>query len=68
MTGENFLRLNRGTDIKRIKEKILKLRNEWADIYYNQDGFDITKISKLDEISKEIQWQENLLWGLTGNH
>ena len=33
MTGENFMRINRGSDIKVIKEKILSLQNECGKLY-----------------------------------
>lgn len=41
MTGENFMRINRGSDIKVIKEKILSLQDECGKLYqeYMNTGF-----------------------------
>lgn len=68
MTGENFMRIERGSDIKRLKEKIYSLKNKCGDLCnvntINEKGFDEEEYSKL---CKEIEWQEYLLWGLTKN-
>jgi len=64
LTGENFKRISRGTDMKNIKEKILELRNQCGELYQicrDTGNFDT---EKHDRLSKEIEWQEYLLWGL----
>lgn len=64
MTGENFKRLNRGTDIKTIKQKILDLRNQCDELYRICRDTGEFESEKHDRLSKEIEWQEYLLWGL----
>jgi hypothetical protein len=66
MTGENFMRLNRNSDINRIKDKIIDLKHECGRLAHintiNEVGFDE---EKYDKLCKQIKWQEYLLWGLT---
>lgn len=38
MTGENFMRINRSSDIKVIKEKILSLQDECGKLYQECRG------------------------------
>lgn len=64
MTGENFKRLNRGSDIKEIKEKILSLENECGKLYNECRNTGIFDSAKHDKLSKEIEWQKYILWGL----
>ena len=64
MTGENFKRIERGTDTKAIKEKILSLQNECGKLYDECMETGFFDSSKHDSLSKEIEWQEYLLWGL----
>lgn len=50
MTGENFMRINRGSDIEVIKEKMLSLQNECGKLYQEcrETGFfDETKHDSL---------------------
>jgi hypothetical protein len=66
MTGENFMRINRNSDVRRLKDKIIDLKHECGNLAHintiNEVGFDEVKYEKL---SKEIEWNEYLLWGLT---
>jgi hypothetical protein len=66
LTGENFKRVNGGAEIKAIKEKILKLKNEAGKLEninnIREYGF---SEEKHDKLCKQIEWQEYLLWGLT---
>jgi hypothetical protein len=64
MTGENFKRIERGSDIKAIKEKILSLQNECEKLYNECMESGVFDSAKHDSLSKEIEWQEYLLWGL----
>lgn len=64
MTGENFKRISRGTDMKNIKEKILELRNQCGELYQTCRDTGNFDSEKHDRLSKEIEWQEYLLWGL----
>ncbi|MCX4257976.1 MAG: hypothetical protein OSJ54_13760 [Oscillospiraceae bacterium] len=64
MTGENFMRINRGSDIKVIKQKILSLQNECEKLYQECMETGFFDETKHDSLSKEIEWQEYLLWGL----
>ena len=56
--------LQGNTQIRDLKEKIIKLESQWRDLYYegrdNDGDFDNVK---MDEISREIEWTEYLLWG-----
>lgn len=38
MTGENFMRIERGSDIKRLKEKIYSLKNKCGDMVKERLG------------------------------
>ena len=52
------------TQIKDLKEEIIALQHKWSDLYCegkNNDGDFNTE--KMDEIVKEIEWAEYLLWG-----
>lgn len=66
LTGENFKRHNWGGGIKSIKSKIQKLKDECHKIQninnIREYGFDEERYS---ELTKQIKWQEYLLWGLT---
>lgn len=64
MTGENFKRIERNSDIKAIKEKILSLQNECGKLYQECMETGFFDSVKHDSLSKEIEWQEYLLWGL----
>lgn len=64
MTGENFKRINRGIDIKTTKEKIRDLQNQCGELYQICRDTGIFDSKKHDRLSKEIEWQEYLLWGL----
>lgn len=64
MTGENFKRVNRGMDIKTIKEKIYDLQNQCGELYIICRDTGEFDSEKHDKLSKEIEWQEYLLWGL----
>lgn len=64
MTGENFKRIEMGSDIKAIKEKILSLQNECEKLYNECMESGVFDSAKHDSLSKEIEWQEYLLWGL----
>ncbi|WP_373220865.1 hypothetical protein [Mediterraneibacter gnavus] len=64
MTGENFKRIERGSDIKAIKEKIFSLQNECGKLYDECRETGVFDSVKHDLLSKEIEWQEYLLWGL----
>ena len=64
MTGENFKRIERGADVKRLKEKIRKLEDQCVKLLnvneVRENGFDE---EKYNNISREIEWTEYLLWG-----
>lgn len=66
MVGENFKRLNRNTDINRLKDKITELKEQCGKLLnvneIRDNGFDS---EKYDRLSKQIEWNEYLLWGLT---
>lgn len=66
MTGENFMRIDRGSDIKRIKENIVSLRNRCGELLnvntINEKGFNEEEYYKL---CRKIERQERLLWGWT---
>ena len=64
MTGENFMRINRGSDIKEIKEKILSLQDECGKLYQECRDTGFFDETKHDSLVREIEWQEYLLWGL----
>lgn len=64
MVGKNFKRINRGQDIKTIKEKILNLRKQCGELYQVCRDTGKFDTEKHDRLSKEIEWQEYLLWGL----
>ena len=64
MTGENFKRINRGSDIKAIKRKILSLRDECGKLYQERKDTGYFDSTKHDSLVKEIEWQEYLLWGI----
>lgn len=64
MVGENFKRINRGTDIKNIKKKIYDLQNQCGELYRICRDTGYFDSGKHDKLSKEIEWQEYLLWGL----
>lgn len=64
MTGENFKRIDRGSDIKAIKEKILHLQNECGKLYQECRETGVFDYTKHVLLSREIEWQEYLLWGL----
>lgn len=64
MTGENFKRINRGLDIKAIKEKILLLEDECGKLYQECKETGFFNETKHDSLVKEIEWQKYLLWGL----
>lgn len=63
MTGENFKRLNRNTQIKGLQEKIYNLQDECAKEIklVKETGNNLSE--KFWELTKEIEWQEYLLWG-----
>ena len=57
MTGENFKkRIERDSDIKAIKEKILSLQNEWGKLYDECREMGFFDSAKHDSLSKEIEW------------
>jgi hypothetical protein len=62
MIGENFKRVNRST-IKDLQSKIQDLKNQCGELVRiakrTEDGLP----DKYWELSKEIEWQEYLLWG-----
>lgn len=66
MTGENFKRINRNEPIKQLKDRIQALKDKCGDMCnvnsINENGFDEERYNAL---SKEIEWNEYLLWGLT---
>lgn len=64
MIGENFKRIDRNSDIKAIKEKILSLQNECGKLYQECRETGVFDSAKHDLLSREIEWQEYLLWGL----
>ena len=64
MTGENFKRIDRGCENKEIKAKILSLQNECGKLYQECKETGIFNYKKHDNLVKEIEWQEYLLWGL----
>ena len=64
MTGENLMRINRGSDIKVIKEKILSLQDECGKLYQECRDTGFFDETKHDSLVREIEWQEYLLWGL----
>lgn len=59
------MRIERGSGIRELKEKIQLLRNKCGDLLnvntINEIGFDEEKYNRL---CKEIEWNEYLLWGL----
>lgn len=66
LTGENFKRHNWGTGIKDVKAKIQKLKDECHKLQsvnnIREYGFDEYRYT---ELTRQIEWQEYLLWGLT---
>lgn len=63
MTGENFKRLNRNTQIKELKDKIYNLQHECGKLYREGRNTGIFDSGKHEKLSKEIDWLEYLLWG-----
>jgi len=63
MIGENFKRLNRNSDAKKLQDKIYELKYECGKIYTecrNTGHFDHVKH---DDLSKQIEKLEYHLWG-----
>ena len=58
------MRINRGSDIKLIKEKILSLQDECGKLYQECRDTGFFDETKHDSLVREIEWQEYLLWGL----
>lgn len=64
-TGENFRRINCGSEINSQKEKIQKLKDERYTLYrkaFNTDGGDYKAEIKWEKICKEIDYEEYQLW------
>lgn len=64
MTGEDFKRINRGSDIRNIRGRIRDLQNQCGELYQICRDTGEFDREKHDKLSKEIEWQEYLLWGL----
>ncbi len=63
MTGENFKRLNRNTQIKELKDQIYNLQNECGKLHTEGRNTGNFNGDKYYELSKQIDWLEYLLWG-----
>lgn len=68
VTGENFKRIDGRAEIKKLKSKIIDLKTECGKLQnvneVRENGFDEEQYYRL---SKEIEWNEYLLWGLIQN-
>jgi len=67
MTGENFKRLNRNTLYKEIQNKICDLRNQCGELARAAKDTESHLPEKFWKLTKEIEWNEYLLWGEVNN-
>lgn len=63
MIGENFKRLNRNTEVKGLQNNIYDLQNKCGELMIVARNTGKALPEKFWELSKEIEWQEYLLWG-----
>lgn len=65
MTGENFKRLNRNTQIKDLQKKIYELQDECGELMRISKETESNLDDKYWILTKEIEWNKYLLWGAT---
>lgn len=63
MTGENFIRLDRGRDIKEAKEKLQKAKNEHGK-YEHMAGDPNWSFDKMDKLTRKVEEAEYELYCL----
>lgn len=66
MIGENFKRLNRGQEIKEVKERIYDLQNMCGQLYYSCRDTGIFDYEKHDYLVRQIEKLEDKLYELKG--